>query len=159
MTIALHHQFTRWMAHHVGLVSWEKAVGMNKPSAEEKPLAIASPHIYWWDAGNHAQTMVEWMSDPPRNWYSPGTQERGLKRAVMGQKWHSWCAPQTVRYRVSGPRKGSEEMIFPRRQMTEKGITAESPLNRETIGRLWSQGGGFSRSQGTARCQGELGAE
>lgn len=59
VTIVLHHRFTGWMARHAGLVSGEKAAAVNKPSAEEKPLAIASPPIYRWDAGDRAQSVVE----------------------------------------------------------------------------------------------------
>lgn len=71
----------------------------------------------------------------------------------MGQKWHSWCAPQTVRYRVSRPRKGKEEMISPRRQMTEK----EEELERTpTVGRQLEGTEAFV-GEGLERSQGELG--
>lgn len=62
-----------------------------------------------------------YVSDPQRNLYLLSWDMEGdLKRAVIGQKWHSWCAPQTVRYRISRLRKAREGMISPRRQMTAK---------------------------------------
>ena len=42
------------------------------------------------------------VSDPQRNsCFSTWDLEGDLKRAVMWQMWQSWCASQTVRYRIS----------------------------------------------------------
>ena len=73
------------------------------------------------------------VSDPQRNLYLfTWDMEGDLKRAVMGQKWHSWCAPQTVRYRISRPRKAGEGMISPGRQMTAE---VEEPGRAPSVGR------------------------
>lgn len=78
----------------------------------------------------------------------------------MRQKQHSWCAPQTVRYRIRRPGKGKEEMISPRRQMTAKRDLGRAPTTgRQEEDTEAQEGEGLAESQGTRRRQGELGGK